>query len=112
MKSLFKSIVKFIYCIVLPGSMLVVLYHVTTDPVLSEKINSISYWVLVASAIAVCANGVFWMAIMSETRMVPRRILPKLSTEIWRGIGFGLGMEKTGNGFIIVFPFIVFELSW
>ena len=112
MKSLLRPIIKIIYCIVLPAAMLITLNHVTSDPVLSGKMNAISYWVLAVSTAAVCLNGIFYFAIMSNTRMIPKKFVPKLSTEKWKGVGFGLGMEKRGTGILFVLPFVVLELSW
>ena len=110
MKSLFKSIIKIIYCIVLPVTMLLIMRTAATD--WANEITGVSYWVLVVSTAAVCLNGIFWFAIMSNTRMIPKKFVPKLSTEKWKGVGIGLGMEKRGTGILFVLPFIVLELSW
>mgnify|MGYP001166783675 CR=1 FL=1 len=110
MKSLFKSILKFIYCIVLPAAMLLIMRTATTD--WSDEVTGVSYWVLVISTIAVCLNGIFWFAIMSNTRMIPKRFIPRFSTEMWKGIGMGFGMQKRGTGVLLVLPFIVIEFTW
>lgn len=110
MKSLLRRFIKFIYCIVLPFTMLAVLRTASTD--WSDEITGVSYWVLVVSTAAVCLNGVFWFAMMSNVRMIPKKFVPKLSTEKWKGVGIGFGMEKRGTGVLLVLPFIVLELSW
>tara|TARA_R100000149_G_scaffold54417_1_gene23814 strand:- start:3025 stop:3213 length:189 start_codon:yes stop_codon:yes gene_type:complete len=61
---------------------------------------------------AVCFNSIFWFAMMSNTRIIPKKYIPKFSTEKWKGIGIGLGIEKRGTGVLLVLPFIVLELSW
>lgn len=110
MKALLKPIIKFIYCIVLPAAMLLIMRTAATD--WADEVTGVSYWVLVVSTAAVCLNGVFWFAIMSNTRMIPKKFIPKFSTEKWKGIGIGFGMEKRGTGVLLVLPFIVLELSW
>tara|TARA_B100001778_G_scaffold333955_1_gene343788 strand:+ start:3866 stop:4195 length:330 start_codon:yes stop_codon:yes gene_type:complete len=109
MKSLFKSAIKIIYCIILPLTMILVLTKTTQD---WPEITGVQYWLVVMITIATCLNGIFYFAMMSNTRIIPKKLVPKLSTEKWKGIGIGLGIERTGTGILLVLPFIVLELSW
>ena len=110
MKSLFRSILKLIYCVIFPISMIWLTVYMSHYA--RVEMNMLSEMTLYICTIAVCFNSIFWFVMMSNTRIIPKKYIPKFSTEKWKGIGFGFGMEKRGTGVLLVLPFIVLELSW
>jgi len=78
----------------------------------SDELPVVAYGILIVATIATLLNAVFYLIFMQNTRIIPKKLIPKLSVEKWKGVGLGFGFEKRGTGVLLVLPLIVLELSW
>lgn len=106
MKSLFKTIIKFVFCILFPLVMITLTGYLSLYA--RVEMNMLSELVLYICTLTVCINAVFWFAMMQKTRM-----FPKISFEKWVGFGLGLGWaDSKSKTFLLILPFVILEMSW
>ena len=96
-----KQLIKFIFVIVMPVSMLIF----TVGTFVSTDYSATSKLMLVIFTLFTILQSLMWIVYMNKIKMVP-----KTSREFYYGFGLAFGFR--GKQAFLTLPFVVFSFDW
>lgn len=96
-----KQLIKFIYTIVMPLSIL----SFTVYTFLYSGYSTTSKVILVIFTLFTILQSLMWLVYLDKVKMVP-----KTSREFYYGFGFAFGFR--GKQAFLTLPFVVFSFDW